>query len=77
MNIYNFLKPYAQDDKYYKAEGARALYNYLAAYGEAHPWFHCSVMLIEDSNTEHYFHYAVMYWTEGQQPVLESFSFKN
>ena len=75
MNLHEMLKPYEYNEQYYYSEGAQVLLDFLFSYGKAHPWFHWHLIPIEDSNSDNYFHYAVVYWSDGSRPTLNSFNF--
>ena len=75
MNLHEILKEYTHNEKYYTAEGYATLLNHLLSYSTAHPWFHYYGTMVPDSDENHYFHYVVLYWTEGQRPTINTFNF--
>lgn len=76
MDLHEILKPYEYDIHWYRAEGAEILFNFLKNYCEAHQWFHVYYVLVDDSDSEHYFHYAVTYWSDGTRPTTNIFNFR-
>lgn len=75
INLHEVLKPYEYNSEYYKAEAAEVLFKFLEDYEGAHPWFNYFAEPIVDSSPHLYFHYAVIYWTEGHRPTLNIFNF--
>ena len=74
MDLHKLLSEYAVDETWYNADGYTGLVVYLLSYANNHPWFHYHATLVPDSN-EKYFHYVVLYWTEGQRPTINTFNF--
>ena len=75
MDLHKLLKPYEISKKYYDSKGVKVLINFLESYAAAHSWFHCYYVLVEDSDPDCYFHYALIYWTDGERPTLNTFNF--
>ena len=75
LNLHDVLKLYEYNKKYYRSEGVHVLFEYIEDYASAHPWFHCYWVKVEDSEPDKYFHYALIYWTDGQRPTLNTFNF--
>lgn len=75
MNLHDILKPYEYNQVYYRSEGYNELIRYLLDYTNAHSWFHYYGTIVHDSDGEHYFHYAVVHWTEGHRPTINTFNF--
>jgi hypothetical protein len=75
MNLHNILKDYIYDDKYYKAEGYPVLIQQLLAYSNSHPWFRYYGTMVPDSDEDTYFHYVVVYWSDGNRPTMNTFNF--
>lgn len=77
MNLHKLLKSkgYQFSDTYYNDDGYPFLTRYLLDYANAHPWFHYHGTFVPDSDNENYFHYVVLYWTEGQRPTINTFNF--
>lgn len=75
MDLHKILKPYAIDNYWYNREGYSVLIRTLLDYSNAHSWYHYFSQVLPDSN-DMYFHCAVIYWTDGQRPTLNTFNFK-
>ena len=76
MDLHKLLKSYEYDDKYYRCEADVVLMQYITDYTDAHPGFHCYGVKVEDSNPELYYHFVLVYWTDGHRPTLNTFNFK-
>ena len=75
MNLHNILKNYTIDENYYDAEGYPVLVQQLLAYSNSHPWFRYYGKMIMDSDQDNYFHYVVVYWSDGNRPTMNAFNF--
>ena len=75
IDLHGVLKSHEHNKQFYDASAAPVLLAYLQDYSIAHSWFHYYYSLVEDSDPEHYFHYAVVYWTDGQRPTMNIFNF--
>lgn len=75
MDLHKILKPYALDNTWYEVKGYDILIHTLLDYANAHSWFHYYGTHVPDSNSK-YFHYVVLYWTEGQRPTINTFNFE-
>ena len=77
MDLHNLLQKnnYLFSNTYYKDDGFLFLVRYLQDYANAHSWFHYYGTVVSDSDSDHYFHYVVIYWTEGHRPTLNTFNF--
>ena len=77
MDLHKLLQDngYLFNSKYYDADGYNLLIQHLLDYSNAHSWFHYYGTIVPDSDETHYFHYVVLYWTEGQRPTVNTFNF--
>lgn len=77
MDLHKLLQDngYVVNSTYYNADGYSLLIKHLLDYSNAHSWFHYYGTMVPDSDDEHYFHYVVLYWTEGQRPTMNTFNF--
>lgn len=75
MNPHDCLTNYTIDDTYYNADGIPILFTALNAYISAHPWFHCHVRAIPDTNPL-VSHFAILTYSDGNRPNLYTINFK-